>query len=150
MRRTRPSRSPSTARDIAIAAGAAAVFSGAPSTAWALASGRDPLMAARAAGTLVPGRRQPSVAAGAVAHCCISATWTTALAAVVPAGTRRGAAVGGAAGLAIAALDLGVVARAYPAIQALPLAPQVVDHVAFGAIAGAVLAGRRSAGARAR
>jgi len=118
----------------------AAVFSGAPSTAWALATGDDPLRAARAAGTLVPGRRQrPGIVAGALAHCCISAFWTTVLVVFVPAGSRRGAVAGGAAGLGIAAVDLGLVARAHPAIRALPLGPQVLDHLAFGAIAGALL-----------
>jgi hypothetical protein len=44
------------------------------------------------------------------------------------------------AGLAIAALDLGLVGRHRPLIRALPLLPQVADHVAFGAVAGTVLA----------
>jgi hypothetical protein len=59
---------------------------------------------------------------------------------------RRGAVAWGvAAGLAVAALDLGVVARRVPRfapIRRLPLGPQIADHVAFGAIVGAVLAAR--------
>ena len=47
-------------------------------------------------------------------------------------GVRRGAL----AGLAIAALDLGLVGRRFPRIAALPLLPQLADHAAFGAIAG--------------
>jgi hypothetical protein len=56
---------------------------------------------------------------------------------------RRHAAVWGAvAGLAIAALDLGVVGRRVPAIRELPQGPQWADHVAFGALVGWSL-GRR-------
>jgi hypothetical protein len=44
--------------------------------------------------------------------------------------------------LAIAAADLGTVGRRRPAIAALPLLPQVADHVVFGVIAAGVLAGR--------
>ena len=119
----------------------AATFSGAPSTAYALATGRDVLEAARAAGTLVPGRRRlGGVAAGLAAHAVVSALWTVVLAAVLPGRSRAARVVAGAAaGVAIAALDLGVVARRYPAVRALPQAPQWADHVAFGALAGAAL-----------
>jgi len=54
--------------------------------------------------------------------------------------------VGRLGGLGIAALDLGIAQRRFPAIAALPRAPQVADHVAFGAIVGAVLG--RAGGAR--
>lgn len=50
---------------------------------------------------------------------------------------------GAAAGLAIAALDLGLIGRRVPAVAALPQAPQWADHVAFGAAVGAVLRLRR-------
>jgi hypothetical protein len=70
----------------------------------------------------------------------VSTVWGTILAVALP--RRRTAAWGALAGLLIAALDLGVVARRFPAIRALPTVPQVADHVAFGAIAGAVLAER--------
>jgi hypothetical protein len=116
---------------------AAAALSGVPSTVHAVATGRNPLGAARAAGALVPGRR-PGVVRGAAAHLSISTFWTVVLALVLP---RRGAAAWGAlAGLGIAGLDLGIVGRRYPSIAALPTVPQVLDHVAFGAIVGAVLA----------
>jgi hypothetical protein len=57
-------------------------------------------------------------------------------------------AVGLAGGAAIAAVDLGLLAhgplgRRWPLIRALPVGPQVADHLAFGAIAGAVLDLRR-------
>jgi hypothetical protein len=47
------------------------------------------------------------------------------------------------AGLGIAALDLGIVGRRFPRIRALPLLPQVADHLAFALSAAAVLARRR-------
>lgn len=117
----------------------AAVVSGVPSTAHALFTGGDVLAATRAAGTLLPGRRhRPGVVAGLVAHIFVSAFWTGVLAA---AGRRHrlGVLRGAAAGLAIAALDLGVAGRAYPAVRALPTLPQVLDHLVFGAVTGALL-----------
>jgi len=59
---------------------------------------------------------------------------------------RRTVALGAAAGLAIAALDLGVIGRRFPRIRALSQAPQVADHLAFGALVGAVVSRRRRAG----
>lgn len=115
------------------------MVSGIPSTTHALLTGRDLLAATKAAGTLLPGRRnRPGVTAGLIAHIAVSAAWTTVLAAA----TRRhrlGAGGGAVAGLAIAALDLGIAARAYPAVQALPRGPQILDHLVFGAVAGALL-----------
>ncbi|MFJ7219876.1 hypothetical protein [Amycolatopsis sp. NPDC098790] len=124
----------------AIRAGAvAAVASGIPSTTHALLTGRDVLAATRAAGTLLPGRRdRPGIAAGLVAHVLVSTGWTAVLAAIARR-HRLGLLRGAAAGLGIAALDLCVAGRAYPAVRALPRAPQVLDHVVFGAVAGALL-----------
>ncbi len=119
------------------AAAVAAIFSGAPSTAHALLTGGDPLAAARAAGTLLQPRRRPgSLIAGALAHGAISLGWTTVLAAAPP-GRRVRWGAAGAVGVAV--LDLLVIGRRFPAIRALPLAPQVADHVAFGVLAGWVL-----------
>jgi hypothetical protein len=124
----------------------AGVLSGAPSTAHALATGRSPVDALRAAGTLLLAEDAPpsaQAAAGVVAHGAISLGWGVVLAAVLP---RRQTVVWGAlAGLAIAGLDLGVLGRRWPRIRALPTVPQVADHVAFGALVGAVFsrAGRR-------
>ncbi|HYI61978.1 MAG TPA: hypothetical protein VEW93_09265 [Acidimicrobiales bacterium] len=122
----------------------ASVVSGAPSTAWALAEGSDPLAAARAAGTLLPGRRhRPGLVAGAVAHGAVSAGWSLALGALA---RRRpvGPLAGAAAGAAIAALDLGVLGRRWPAVAALPAGPQWADHLCFGAVFGLVLRARSS------
>jgi hypothetical protein len=124
----------------------AGVLSGAPSTVHALATGRSPVEAIRAAGTLVlPDDAAPSslAAAGVVAHGAISLGWGVVLAAVLP--SRRAVVWGALAGLAVAGLDLGVLGRGWPRIRALPTAPQVGDHIAFGALVGVVLsrAGRR-------
>jgi hypothetical protein len=112
----------------------AGVLSGEPSTGHALAIGRSLLEATRAAGTLL-GRR--SVVRGGVAHAGMSLGWATVLSLVLP--PRHEPAWGALAGVAIAALDLGLARRRWPAIAALPTGPQVLDHVAFGALVGAVL-----------
>ncbi|MDQ3066426.1 MAG: hypothetical protein M3R12_04640 [Actinomycetota bacterium] len=120
------------------AAAWAAALSGIPSTAHALATGRDPFEAVYAAGTiLLPGEtnRRRLVAAAIPVHLALSLGWTLALERARVRGVRSGAL----AGLAIAALDLGVVGRRLPRIRALPLVPQLADHAAFGAIAGRLL-----------
>ncbi|HMG26182.1 MAG TPA: hypothetical protein VKH36_05140 [Acidimicrobiia bacterium] len=118
----------------------AGVLSGAPSTAHAVATGRSPFDSVRAAGTLLlPVDAAPGAlaAGGVLAHGAISLGWGVVLAAVLP---RRHPVVWGAlAGLAIAGLDLGVLARRWPRIRALPTVPQVADHVAYGALVGFVL-----------
>lgn len=43
---------------------------------------------------------------------------------------------GAAAGALIAALDLEVARRRYPAVAALDQLPQWLDHIAFGALIG--------------
>ncbi len=114
-------------------------MSGAPSTTTALLTGRDPLEAVRAAGSLVG---SPTLGAGAVVHVALSLAWGVALAAVLP--RRRSLLWGAGAGAAIAALDLGVVGRRFPPIRDLPKLPQIADHVAYGAVVGAVLSDCRS------
>jgi len=118
----------------------AGVLSGAPSTLHALATGGDVLASTRAAGTLLPGRRdRPGVVAGAVAHGAVTVWWVGVLA-LVSRGRRLGPWRGAVAGAGIAALDLGLIApRRAPAIAALPQAPQWADHLAFGALVGATL-----------
>jgi hypothetical protein len=127
------------------AAAWAAVLSGAPSTLHALATGRDPLEATLAAGSiLLPGeeRRARLLAAAIPVHLGLSLGWTLAL---DRAGVR-GARSGALAGLAIAAIDLGLGGRRFRHVRALPLLPQVADHALFGAVAGAAL-GRYSVAA---
>ncbi len=118
----------------AVAGAVAGVVSGGPSTALAVLSGRDPFEATRAAGSLVG---SPTVAAGAGVHTALSMGWGVVLAALLP--RRRPAVWGTAAGAVIAAVDLGVVGRRLPRIRALPVLPQVADHLAYGAVVGAVL-----------
>ena len=133
-------------RELARAAVVAGVLSGAPSTVHALATGGDVLAATRAAGTLLPGRRdRPGLLAGAIAHGVITVGWVGVLA-VASRGRHLGPLRGAVAGAAIAALDLGLIApRRAPAIAALPQPPQWADHLAFGALAGACLSTRGSA-----
>ena len=99
-------------RPVLRAAAWAAALSGIPSTVHALATGRDPLAAVLAAGSvLLPGERsRPKLVAAAVpVHLALSLAWT-----VVFDRTGVRTARGGAlAGLAVAALDLGVVGRRF-------------------------------------
>ena len=131
-------------RGIALRAGlVAGVLAGAPSTLHAFATGRDPLEATLAAGSiLLPGesRRGRLVAAAVPVHLAISLTWALGL---DRAGVR-GASRGALAGLAIAALDLGVARRAFPRFRELPLGPQLADHAVYGAIVGALISPRES------
>ncbi|MGH3104882.1 MAG: hypothetical protein ACRDN6_12385 [Gaiellaceae bacterium] len=127
------------------AGGVAAVLGGAPSTVHALATGADPLEATLAAGTLVlrhETRRGRLLLAGVPAHLAISLGWGVVLAVGLP--RRCTTLAGAAAGLAVAALDLGLTGRRWPRLRALPRLPQVADHAAYGAVVGAVLTRRRS------
>lgn len=133
-----------------LAGAVAGVLSGAPSTVHAALTGRDPLAAARAAGNLLlPAGARPGalLAAGALAHAGISLGWGTVLAVVLRRLPLSPVVAGALSGGAIAAVDLGVVAhgrpgRRWPLIRALPVGPQVADHIAFGVAAGAVLSRR--------
>lgn len=129
----------------AVAAGAiAALVGGAPSTAWALLTGADPLEPTLAAGSLLlpnERRRTRLVLAAAPVHLALSLGWAFVLERVLP--RRHGIAAGTVAGAAIAALDLGLAARSFTRIRRLPLAPQVADHLAYGATVGYVLSRRR-------
>jgi hypothetical protein len=115
--------------------------SGAPSTVHAVVSGRSPLAALRAAAALASGRRRVSgvaeLGAGLAVHAAISLAWATVLGAVLP--RRRMVLWGALAGAGIAALDLGVIGRHVRPIAELPTAPQVADHVVFGATVGLAL-----------
>jgi hypothetical protein len=122
----------------------AAAVSGAPSTAIALARGDDVLDGARAAGTLLLPRETrtlPLLAAAVPVHLAISLGWAVVLERVLPPGNEP--LTGLLGGLAIAALDLGVIGRRLPRIRALPQPRQWADHAAYGLAVGAVLARRR-------
>jgi hypothetical protein len=138
-------RASEVVEDAAIAGGLAAILSGVPSTLHAIAGRTNPLEASLAAGTLLlPRERRPSrlLPAAIAAHAALSLGWALVLAVSLP--RRRTVAWSLPAGLAIAALDLGVVGRRYPRIRALAPVPQVLDHVAYTATVGWVLSRRRS------
>jgi hypothetical protein len=122
----------------------AAAASGIPSTVVTLARREDLLESSRAVGAMVlPGERRPVVllAAAAPVHLGLSLGWAAVLGAVLPRGRERlGGALGG---VAIAALDLGVIGRRIPAVRELPQARQWADHVAYGLAVGVVLRARR-------
>jgi hypothetical protein len=116
----------------------AATFSGLPSTLHAFVEQRSLRSAAgyvyqatRAVGTLVPPGR-PGFGRGIVIHLVISMLCGEALARTLP----RGHPVewGAAAGLVIGIINVGVIGRSFPAIRALPLAPQIADNVMFGTV----------------
>jgi hypothetical protein len=136
-----------TLRDAFAAGAVAAVVSGTPSTTHALLTGRSPIEGALAAGSLLfPHERRPGrLVLGAVpVHLALSLGWALPLAVVLP--RRWTIALGALAGFGIAALDLGVIGRRFARIRALPQAPQVADHLAYGAAVGAVLRHRRARG----
>jgi len=131
-------------RDGLTAGTVAAVLSGLPSTVDALVRGADPLEAGAAAGTLLlPSELRTGrlLLAGVAVHLALSLGWALVLAFVLP--RRATIASGVTGGLAIAALDLGLVGRRFPRVRALPLPPQIADHVAFGVVVGAVVRQRR-------
>jgi hypothetical protein len=143
-RRRRRRRRPG-ARDVVAAGLVAAATSGAPSTLVALARREDLLEGARAAGALLlPHETRTSVllAAAVPVHLTLSLGWAAVLARVLPRGREIPAGVAG--GLAIAALDLGVIGARQPPIRRLPQPRQWADHVAYGLTVGVVLAGRRA------
>jgi hypothetical protein len=128
----------------------AAAVSGAPSTLVTLARGEDVLMGARAAGTLLLPRAQrtlPLLAAAVPVHLALSLGWAAVLDRALPRGNEP--LTGLLGGLAIAALDLGVIGRNVPAIRALPQGRQWADHVAYGLAVGIVLKHRRRVDSRA-
>jgi hypothetical protein len=84
-----------------------------------------------AVGTLVPPGR-PDFRRGALLHVCISVLCAEGLARTVP--EANSVIWGAGAGLAIGVINVGVIGRRFPAIAALPLVPQLVDNVAFGAL----------------
>jgi hypothetical protein len=131
-------------RDAVLAGLVAAVTSGAPSTLVTLARGEDLLEGAREAGSLLlprESRTAPLLAAAVPVHLALSVGWALVLDRVLPRG--RELPGGALAGLAIAAVDLGLIGRRLPRIRALPQGRQWADHLAYGLTVGAVLAARR-------
>jgi hypothetical protein len=118
-----------------------AIVGGLPSTCHALATGRDPLEASYAAGAILrPHEQRPGhlLISAAVAHGAISLLWGQVLVRVLP--QRHPVLAGAAAGLAIAAVDLGTVGLRIERVRELPLRPQLADHAVYGAAVGTVIA----------
>jgi hypothetical protein len=125
-------------RRITQATAVAAALSGAPSTldAFRRQRGLEPTVtyvrdATRAVGTLVPPGR-PGFIRGALAHVGISVLCAEGLARTLP--QTRSVVWGAGAGLAIGVINVAIIGRRFPAIAQLPLAPQLADNVAFGAL----------------
>ena len=132
-------------RDWVTAGLVGAVLSGAPSGLLALLAGDNVLDSTAAIATTVLPEDAPRpvlVGAGVAGHVAISLAWAAALRRLL--GPRPRMAVGAAAGLAIAALDLGVIGRRLPSIQRLAVGPQILDHLAYGGVVAFTL--RRLAG----
>lgn len=110
---------------------------------WAVVTGVDPVEPTLAAGSIVlphEHSRTRLAAAAVPVHTALSVGWAIVLERVL---TRPNAVIGAVSGLGIAAVDLGVVGRRFPRIAALPLLPQLADHLAYGATVGYVLARRQ-------
>ena len=138
-------RAKSTILDGVVAGAIAGALSGAPSTVHAIATGANPLEASLAAGSLLFPREHSTsrlLIAAVPVHFALSIGWGIALAAALP--RRATSRWGAVAGLAIAAIDLGLVGSRYPRIASLAAGPQVADHLAYGAIVGAMLYRRRA------
>lgn len=128
-----------------------AAVSGAPSTFYAVATGRPLLETTEAAGTiLLPNESRLSrlVPAAAVLHLALSLFWAHTIATVFP--RRRPVLWGSVAGLAIAIFDLRIIGRRWARIRALAVVPQLADHMVFGVVVTCVLqrAALRPAGRR--
>lgn len=120
------------------ASAVASALSGAPSTAYAMATTRSRTAttdyvrdATTRIGVLMPPFR-PGFARGAAAHVVISALAGEALGRALP--RRHSVGWGAVAGLLMGVVNVGVIGRRIPAIAELPLAPQLADNVAFGMI----------------
>jgi hypothetical protein len=116
----------------------AALLGGVPSTVDALVRGDDPLESTRAIGTIVTSSNKDStlLLAAVPVHLGISMFWAAVIARLLPA--RRRLLLGALTGAGIAVFDLRVLGRSFPRIRALPLAPQIADHIAFAMIVAAL------------
>jgi hypothetical protein len=109
-----------TLRDGLRAAVPATLLSEFPSTVYALLARRDSLEASVAAGSILIPREQRTdrlLVAAIPVHIILSAAWAVVLGGALP--RKRPILKGTIAGLAISAIDLGIVGRRYPRIRAL-------------------------------
>jgi hypothetical protein len=130
------------ARELAIAGGAATLLSGIPSTVYALVTGRDVTAATRAAGAMLiaPAASLPALfAAAALMHVCVSFFWAAIVIRVLPRSAVVPWAIAAAA--AIGWIDLRLIAPLFfPEVAELEVAPQIADHLMWGASLGVTLA----------
>lgn len=116
----------------------------------ALFVGLDPWGPLLAAGSIVAGADAPPgrlVFAGIVVHGALSLFWAIVLALILPRLPRTSIIRwGGLAGALIAVLDLRLIGPSFVRIAALPLIPQLLDHIAFGAIVAIVIRARLTVG----
>jgi hypothetical protein len=129
------------ARDLFYAWLTATLFSGAPSTIYALLTDTDPLEATRAAGAmLVPLDSSPLqlFAAAVLVHAVVSAFWALLFGFMLP---RRHIALWAViASAAVALVDLRLIAPLlFPSVAALAFWPQFADHLMWGACLGLTL-----------
>lgn len=116
----------------------AGALSGIPSTLHSLVTGRDPLEATRAAGTIVLHDHDDRglLVAGCIVHGVLTLAWT-AVSRPLVAGRRHRVLGGAALGLLIGSVDLAIAEWRYPRVAQLPTLAQLADHAAFGALVGA-------------
>jgi hypothetical protein len=116
---------------------AATVFSGIPSTVYALLTGRDVLEATRAAAAMLPLTGNVLIDA-ALVHGAVSLFWAFVLALLLPVRDLVAWAV--VASAAIALLDMRLIAPLlFPEVAALDFWPQLADHLMWGLCFGTVL-----------
>jgi hypothetical protein len=131
-------------RDLLAAGWTATLVGGTPSTLYAFATGADPMEATRAAGAmLIPASSGTVelVLAAALVHVSVSFFWAAILVRILP---RRHIMMWASAAAALIGLvDLRLIAPVFfPEVAGLPLAPQMADHLMWGASLGWVLARR--------
>lgn len=120
----------------------ATLFSGIPSTLYALLTGGDLMEATRAAGAMIS--RPDSIAAAALVHSSVSLFWALLLWLVLP--YRNTTLWAMLASAAIAILDLKAIAPLFfPEVAALDFWPQFADHLMWGACVGLAFQYRRRA-----
>jgi hypothetical protein len=131
--------------DLLLAGSAATLFSGLPSTLYALLRHEDISEPTRAAGAMLipPGSSMLELfEAAAIVHVSVSFFWAALLVRFLP---RRHVVLGAvAAAIAIGLFDLRVIAPLmFPEVAKLAFWPQMADHVMWGLTLGLTLAWRR-------
>lgn len=116
----------------------ATLFSGAPSTLWALLTGGDPGEATWAAGAMLLPADSPRAAlfaAAGLVHASVSAWWVAVAGLVLPRRHTRAWALAYAAAIGVLALCV-ISPRWFPPVAALAFWPQMADHLMWGACVG--------------